>query len=258
MFAPYMFLGFLFLQRPVHLIGWLINYLNKKTIFWKFTIYGLLSVVLALGPALILMLYLPSIIESGQDPIVAWYFNGHWFSWFILSLLLIRYGWNDIFKGLFAVAFVYATHETDWFFGTVTQFASPAYTGEAFTTGFFGVFRTIFFGYIPLMLTLLAILVSYFFAWRIFSWKKEILILAVPAVWAVIAIATGFPNTINVGAVTQYYGVWWVNLAEVLTWAIPTVIAMLPDDLKIFRSNTVSITAAPVIDGETAADSPHI
>jgi len=232
--APYIFVTLLFLQRPVALVGRLIKYLDRKIVFRGYSIYRIISSPLAVIPTLIILVFLPSIIEAGQDPIVAWYFDGHWFSWFALSLVLFRYGYKDIVKGLFAIAFVYGIHETDWFIGTVTQFSSPIYTGESFSAGFFGVMRTVFFSYIPLMITIITILAAYFIAWRVFTWKREIAMLAVPAIWGVIAIATNFPDTIALGVTTTYYTNPWVNLAEVLSWVIPVAIAIAPNHPKEF------------------------
>ena len=244
--APYVFVAFLLLDKPVSLIRPVIRYLDSKHLFWQYSIYGLISTLIAGGALAFLLSYIPESFAAGNgNPLLAWYtFSGHWLTWILIVAVVVRYGWKDIMKGIYAAAFVYATHEIVWFVGAAATYANPIYTGESFASGFLGIMGSIAFSFIPLTMTLIAIMVSYFLAWRVFPSRKEIAIVIWPFVWGLIAIATNLPSTLELGIETSYFTNPWINAAEIMSWVIPVAIAMLPNRWFVKREKlpaTVSV-----------------
>jgi len=230
---PYLFLVLLFLKKPMNIVGLITGYLDKKRVFWRFSVYGFISFVCAVGPAILLLAAIPGMVAAGEDPLLTPYVsNGHWLSWFAITLVVFVVGRKDILKGVFAGAFVYGSHEAIWFFASAAQFSSSQYVGEPYQQAFFGVFRTIVTGYMPLASTVVIILLAYFLAWRVLPWKKEAIIIAIPAVWGALQLLFGLPNTMILGNPTSYFSNPWVNMAEELTWVLPCLAAMAPDDLR--------------------------
>lgn len=226
-FTPYLFIALLFLKKPVDILDPIIKFLDRR-LFWRISFYRMVSMLVAFVPFLYLMSYVPGMITSGQDPLTAYYFSGHWMSWTILMVAVIAYGYKDILRGAVVGAFIYGSHEAVWVISSVAIFSSPYYTGENYSTGFWGVFQLILTSYLPLVVTIIVVLAAYFFAYRILSWKREAIIIAVPAVWGVITMAVNFPMTLELGSTTPYFNDPWVNLAEVMTWVIPVIVAVWP------------------------------
>jgi hypothetical protein len=227
--APFIFSAFLLLERPVKLLSQFLGYLDRKRLFWNISVYRLFSLILPIPPLIILLMYFPVILSTGQNPLTAWYYSGHWIVWVALVTVSIRFGWNDAMKGIFAGAFIYASHETAWFFESAAQFSRFQYVGQTYQLStFISIFKVLIFGYAPLTHMVVIAFLGYFLVWRVFSWKKELVIFSIPVVWGIIVLITNFPSTLYLGNPTPYYNDFWPNFADVLSWFIPIVVAAWP------------------------------
>ena len=229
--TAYVFIGLMILSKPVNLVGYVTSRLDKKHLFWKFSVYGLLSTIVFVIPFVFLLAYLPNLILTGQDPLLGRYYSGHWIVWFGLVLVGLEFGWKNVIKGLFAGAFVYCSHEGVWAVQSVAQFSRFQYTGLPYQQSFLSVGWVMLTDFSPLITTIILGLIGYFVVCRVFSLKKEIAIVAIPAIWGIIDLIFNFPNTIILGTFTPSYSDPVINAAEVLTWVIPIVIAMVPSDI---------------------------
>lgn len=229
--TPLIFLALLFLSKPVNLIGYTTGWIDRRQL-WGVSIYAWASFVISVSLLAFLIYNIPIMLAAGENPLFSYFFEGHWSSWFALSLVIFWFGKKDIIKGLVAGSFLYSGHELVWFVSSIAQFANSDYTGESFAAGFVGVFRDIVVAYLPLAITVITMLMAYFIAFRIFTWRRELLIIAIPAVWGALQLIIAFPNTLTLGQATSDFNTWWVNMAEVLSWILPAIVALWPNKIK--------------------------
>lgn len=179
-----------------------------------FSIYNLFSFFFLIGTWIFFLIGLPQLLAQG-NPLIEYYWNGHWLSWVALAVVISRHGYFNIIKGLYAGAFVYAVHELSWI-----GLAGVFYNAEA----------VVYAHYWVAIAVMSIMLIGYMLAFRALPLRTEILIVAVILTWDALWVAAGFHSSVAnwfPDPKTIFFTDPNVNVLETLSWLIPSLIALL-------------------------------
>ena len=195
-------------EEGAHVISRLKAYLDSLMAWNGHSAYALVSNFLAASAVIAMVVVFSS---RPQNPIFVLFFWGHWLSVLALVLVVLRLGFGDILRGVYASVFLFVVHEVLWF-------------GAFMVTDSAAVWTT-FMVSAPYLLAFLGFLGAYRH-WRLPP-TKELGVLATVSVIIALWATAGMQVSQDLGVPSQYFLNPDVNLVEILSWVCPAVVLIL-------------------------------